>query len=90
MVATEQEEVLWIFDLVSEKETDGLEGLFTPVYVVTEEQVVTLWGEASILKEAQQVIVLAVDISCRHGRGGGRYSYRQLLSQPVIAIVSYT
>lgn len=51
VVSSQQEEVLWVLDLVSEQQTDGLQGLFTPVHIVTEEQVVGLWGEATVLKQ---------------------------------------
>lgn len=65
MISTQQEKVLWVFDLVGEKQADGLQRLLPSVYVVTQEQVVTLWGEASIFKEPKQIIVLAMDITCR-------------------------
>lgn len=64
MIATQQEKVLWIFDLVGEKQADGLQRLLPSIHVVTQEQVVTLWGEASIFKEPEQIIVLAMDIAC--------------------------
>lgn len=35
MVAPEQKEVLWIFDLVGQQETDGFERLFPPVHIVS-------------------------------------------------------
>ena len=63
MVAPEQEEVLWVFDLVGQQQADGLQGLLAPVHVVPKEQVVGFWGEASVLKQPQQVCVLAVDVT---------------------------
>jgi hypothetical protein len=63
VVAAEHEEVLGIFDLVCEEQADGLEGLLATVYVVAEEEVVGLGGETAILKQAQQVVVLAVDVT---------------------------
>lgn len=65
MISPQQEEVLGIFDFVGQEETDGLQGLLPPVHIVPQEQVVALWREASIFKEPQQVIVLAVDVTCR-------------------------
>lgn len=35
MIAPENEEVLWILDLVCKEQTDRLEGLFAPVHIVT-------------------------------------------------------
>jgi hypothetical protein len=63
VVAAEHEEVLGIFDLVCEEQADGLEGLLATVYVVAEEEVVGLGGETAILEQAQQVVVLAVDVT---------------------------
>lgn len=73
MISPQQEEVLWVFDFVGQEETDGLQGLLPPVHVVPQEQVVALWREASIFKQPQQVVVLAVDVSCR---GQGQVSAR--------------
>jgi hypothetical protein len=63
VVATEDEEVLRVLDLVSQQEADGLERLLATVDVVTKEEVVGLWWEATVLKEAQQIVVLSVDIT---------------------------
>ena len=39
--------------LISEKETDSLEGLLATVNVVAQEEIVGLWREAAILKQTQ-------------------------------------
>lgn len=63
VVAPEQEEVLWVFDLVGQQETDGFQRLLPPVHVVSQEQVVGFWREAPILKQPQKVCVLAMDVA---------------------------
>lgn len=63
MVATQNEEVLWILDLVGQEKADGLERLLATVDVVTEKQVVRLWGETTIFEQAEEVIVLTVDVA---------------------------
>mmetsp|Transcript_9142 Transcript_9142/g.19171 ORF Transcript_9142/g.19171 Transcript_9142/m.19171 type:complete len:375 (+) Transcript_9142:761-1885(+) len=63
VVAPEDEEVLGVFDLVGQEEADGLEGLLAAVDVVAQEDVVGLGGEAAVFEEAQQVVVLAVDVA---------------------------
>mmetsp|Transcript_13966 Transcript_13966/g.55101 ORF Transcript_13966/g.55101 Transcript_13966/m.55101 type:complete len:212 (+) Transcript_13966:662-1297(+) len=63
VVASEEEEVLWVLDLVGEEEADCLQALLAAVHVVSQEQVVGLRREASVLEEAQQVEVLTVDVS---------------------------
>lgn len=40
MVATEEEEVLGVLDLVRKKQTDGLQRLLAAVHVISEEQVI--------------------------------------------------
>ena len=43
MVASEEEEVLGILDLVGQQQADGLQGLFAPVHVVTCVVVEMVW-----------------------------------------------
>ena len=66
MVAPEQEEVLGVLDFVAEEQANSLDGLFAAIDVVTQEQVVSLGREASVLENPQQVIVLAVHIAYRN------------------------
>ena len=63
MVAAQNEEVLRVFDLVREEQADCLEGLLPAVYVIPEEEVVRFRWEAAVLEQAEEVIVLAVDIA---------------------------
>ena len=64
VIASQQKEVLRVLDLVAEKQADRFDGLFSPVNVVTKEQIVGLRGEASVLKDSQQIVVLAVHVTC--------------------------
>lgn len=64
MIPSQQEEVLGVFDLVRQQQTDGLQGLLASVHVVAQEQVVALGWVSSILKEPEQIVVLPVDITC--------------------------
>lgn len=63
VVAAQDEEVLGELDLVGKEQADGLERLLAAVYVVAEEEVVGLGREAAILEEAEQIVVLPVDIA---------------------------
>ena len=65
MIASQQKEILWVLDLVGQKQTDGLQGLLASVHIVAQEQVVALRGESTVLKQPQQVVVLAMDITWR-------------------------
>lgn len=50
VVATQNEKVLWVFDLVGQKKTDGLKGLFATVYIVAQEQIVRFRWKAAVFK----------------------------------------
>jgi hypothetical protein len=63
VVASQDEEIFGVFDLVREEKTDSLERLFTSVNVVTEEKVVCFWWESAVFKQTQEVIILAVNIA---------------------------
>lgn len=63
MVAPEQEKVLWVFDLVGQQKADGFQGLFPSVHVVSQEKVIGLRRETAILKQPQEICVLAVDVT---------------------------
>lgn len=63
VVAPQQEEVLGVLDLVGKQQADGLQRLLAPVYVVPQKQVIALRGEAPVLKEPQEVVVLPVDVT---------------------------
>lgn len=67
MIASEEEEVLWVFDLVGEHEADGLDGLFAAVDVIAQKEVVGLSGEAGVLEELDEVGELSVDVACVEG-----------------------
>jgi hypothetical protein len=63
VVAAQDEEVFGILDLVRQEKADGLERLLSTVDVVTEEKVVCLGWESTVLEEAQEVVVLAVNVT---------------------------
>ena len=62
MVATQDEEVLRVLDLVGQKQADCLEGLLAAIHVVAQEEIVRFRGEASILEQTEEIIVLTVDV----------------------------
>ena len=51
MITSEQKEVLRVLDLVAEKQADRFDGLFSPVNVVTKEQIVGLGRESAVLED---------------------------------------
>lgn len=65
VVASQQEKVLRILYFVGKQQTDRLQWLFASVHVVAQEQVIRVRREVSVLKQAQQVIILSMDITCK-------------------------
>lgn len=63
VVAAQDEKVLRVLDLVCEEQADGLEGLLATIDVIAEEEVIGLWGETAVLEQAQQIVVLSVDVT---------------------------
>ncbi len=63
VVSSQQEEVFGVFHLVGQQEAHGLHALLASVHIVPEEKVVGIGREAAILKESQQVVVLAMDVT---------------------------
>lgn len=71
MVAPQDEEVFGVLDLVGQEQADGLERLLATVDVITEEEVVGLWREPAVFEKAEEVVILAVDITTNLLGGGG-------------------
>ena len=63
VIASQQEEVLRVLDLVCEQQADGFQRLLASVHVVAQEQVVAFRREAAIFEQTQQIVVLAVDVA---------------------------
>lgn len=63
VIPSQQEKVLWVFNLVSQQQADGLQRLLPSVHIVPQKQVVTLRGVSTVLKQPEQVIVLTVNIT---------------------------
>ena len=51
MVASQHEEVFRMFDLVGEKKAHALNGLFSSIDVIPQEEVVSVAGESSVFEK---------------------------------------
>jgi hypothetical protein len=63
VVATEEEEVLRVLDLVGQEEAHGLEGLLATINVITQEEIVGIGRETAIFEKSEQIVVLPVHIT---------------------------
>lgn len=63
VVATEDEEVFGILDLICEEQADGLERLLATIDVVAEEEVVSFRGETTVFEETEEIVILAVNVT---------------------------
>mmetsp|Transcript_76523 Transcript_76523/g.211814 ORF Transcript_76523/g.211814 Transcript_76523/m.211814 type:complete len:264 (-) Transcript_76523:157-948(-) len=63
VVPAQDEKVLGVLDLVRQQQADGLQALLPAVHIVAQEEIVCVGREAAVLKQAQQVVVLSVDVA---------------------------
>jgi len=63
VIATQEKEILRIFDLVRQQQTYRFQRLLPSIDVVTEEQVVGLGWETAVFEQSQQIGVLAVYVA---------------------------
>nr|POE77548.1 hypothetical protein CFP56_09195 [Quercus suber] len=63
MIAAENEEILGIFDLVCQQQADGFQRLLAAVDVITKKEIVGLWGEATVLEQTEEIVILAVNVT---------------------------
>jgi len=53
VIASQEEKVLWVLDLVAEEQSDCLDRLLATVDVVTKEQVVCFGRETTVFKNTE-------------------------------------
>lgn len=63
MVSSEEEEVLWESEFVTEEQHDALDRVLTSVNVISNKEVVAVPWISTVLENLQQVAVLAVDVA---------------------------
>ena len=63
MIATEDEKVFWVFDLVGQEQANRFQTLLASIDVVPQEQVIGVGRKPAILKQPQQVKVLSMDVT---------------------------
>lgn len=62
MVAAKDEEVFWVLDLVRQKKTYCFQRLLPSIDVVAEKQIIAFWREAAVLEQAEEIVILAMNI----------------------------
>lgn len=63
MVTSQQEEVLRVLNFISQQKANGFQTLLASVNVISEEKVVGIRREPSVLEQSQQVVVLTMHIT---------------------------
>ncbi len=53
MVASEEEEVKWVEELIHHQQAEALQGLFPTIYIVSQEEVATLSRLTHTVKDGQ-------------------------------------
>ena len=67
MVASQNKNLLWIFNFEGKQQANCLDALPSPVDIVPQEQIVGLRRQSAILEEPEHVIVLSMDIPTNLG-----------------------
>lgn len=75
VIASEEEEVELVFELVGKKKAYRLDALLATINIVPEEQVICSWRISTVLKQPQEVRKLTVNVSCS--------SIQQLVSKSI-------
>lgn len=65
MIASQEKEVLRVLNLVCQQKAYGFQRLLASVHVVAQEQVVAFWRKAAVFEQTQQIVVLAMDVTCK-------------------------
>jgi len=68
MVSAQDEKVLGVLDLVGEQQADRLQRLLSSIDIVSQKQIIGLGWETTVLEEAEQVVVLSMDITADFDR----------------------
>jgi hypothetical protein len=63
MIPAKHEEILWIADFEGKQKAHRLNTLATSIDVVPEEQEVRFWWVLADLEDAQEILVLSMDVS---------------------------
>ena len=63
MISSQQKEVLWVLDLIGQKEADGFERLLSSIDIVAKEEIVGVRRESTVFKHAEQVVVLSMNVT---------------------------
>lgn len=62
MVTPQHENSFRVFNFVSEKKTERLDALLSPIDVVSQEQVISIWRGSCVIHKPKQVIKLAMNV----------------------------
>ena len=63
MVSTQDEEILRVFDFIRQKKADCLQRLLSSVHIVTKKQVIGFRGKSAVFEEAEEIVVLPMNVA---------------------------
>ena len=63
VISAENEEVLGILDFVRKEKADCFQRLLASVYIVAEKEIVGFWRKAAVFEQAQEVVILSMNIT---------------------------
>jgi hypothetical protein len=63
MISSEKEEILRELTLVSEEQANCFQGLFSAINIISQEQVISIWREATVLENSEKIIILSMNVT---------------------------
>ena len=63
MIASQEKEILRELDLISHKQANTFDGLFPPIDIIAQEQIVSVSRISTIFEEFNKVCELAVNVA---------------------------
>jgi hypothetical protein len=63
VVSTEDKKILGVLDLVCQQQADRFQTLLSTIHIISEKDVVGLWGEPTVFEKAKQIVVLPVYVT---------------------------
>lgn len=63
MIASEHEEIIWVFDLIGHKQHEGLERILSPINIVPKEEIIGIGRESACLEYFDQIAKLPMNIA---------------------------
>ena len=63
MIASQDEEVVWVLNLEGQEKANNFQTLFPSVDVISQKQVVGFRRKSSVLEQSEEIVILPMNVS---------------------------